>query len=157
MRMHSPRRRREKLAAFDSTGFESHHCSRHFVKRRSRVENLWQTPIYKRFPKLTIVCDASTHLVFAIHFARDPASDVAQRTEPVARARSHPTIGTLVANAGYDSESHHPFCRVERGIRTLIPPLYRRPTTKPVRGRCRRLMQTRFDNSKYVQRWQSGT
>ncbi len=41
LRIHSPRQRRIKLAAIDSTGLESRHCSRYFVKRRSRVENCW--------------------------------------------------------------------------------------------------------------------
>lgn len=46
LRLQSPRRKRVKVAAIDSTGLESHHCSRYFVKRRSRVENLWQTTTY---------------------------------------------------------------------------------------------------------------
>ena len=82
------RRRRVKLAAIDSTGFESHHCSRYFVKRRSRVEKLWQTTTYTRFPKLGIVCDARTHMILAIHLAHGPTPDVAQLKGPVAKARA---------------------------------------------------------------------
>ena len=32
-----------KTAAIDSSGFESHHCSQYFVKRRSRAPSIWQT------------------------------------------------------------------------------------------------------------------
>ncbi|MBC8289139.1 MAG: transposase [Planctomycetes bacterium] len=52
------RQKRVALAAIDSTGLESRHCSQYFVRRRSRVPNLWQTTTYRRFPKLGVVCDA---------------------------------------------------------------------------------------------------
>ena len=157
LRLHAPRRRRVRLAAIDSTGFQSHHCSSYFVKRRSRVENLWQTTTYTRFPKLGILCDARTHMILAIHLARGPTPDVAQLKGPVEKARRVAVIDTLLADAGYDSESNHQYCREGLGIRTLIPPLHGRPTTKPARGRYRRLMQTRFDDTLYGQRWQAET
>jgi hypothetical protein len=157
LRVIAPRRRRVALAAIDSTGFESHHCSRYFVKRRSRVENLWQTTTYRRFPKLGVVCDVNTHMVLAVHLARGPTPDVAQLKRPIRKAQRLATIGTLLADAGYDSESNHRYCRDELGIRSVIPPLHGRPTTKPARGRYRRLMQTRFDKSTYGQRWQVET
>lgn len=157
LRVHSPRRQRIKLAAIDSTGFESRYCSRYFVKRRSRVENLWQTTTYTRFPKLGLVCDVATHLVLAVHLARGPTPDVDQLKVPVGKARNVAPIGMLVADAGYDSESNHRYCREVLGIRTLIPPRHGRPTTKPAQGRYRRLMQTRFNPQKYGQRWQVET
>ena len=36
------RKKMVKLAAIDSTGLQSRHCSSYYVKRRSRVQNLWQ-------------------------------------------------------------------------------------------------------------------
>lgn len=134
LRFESPRRRRVKLAAIDSTGFESHYCSRYFVKRRSRVPNLWQTTTYKRFPKLGVVCDVSNHLILAIHLTRGPTPDVAQYKEPMNKAWRVAKIDTVVGDAGYDSESNHQYCRDVLNIRTLIPPLHGRPTLKPARG-----------------------
>ena len=157
LRMHSPRRRRIKLAAIDSTGFESHHCSRYFLRRRSRVQNLWQTTTYTRFPKLGVVGDVSTHLALAIHLARGPTPDVAQMKKPMLKASRVASIMTVLADAGYDSESNHQYCRQELGVRTVIPPLHGRPTSKPAKGRYRRLMQTRFDQQAYGQRWQVET
>ena len=58
-------------------------------------------------------------------------------------------LDCLAADAGYDSEANHRFAREECGVRTLIPAKHGRPTDKPARGRYRRLMQTRFDESKY--------
>lgn len=145
------------LAAIDSTGFESHHCSRYFVKRRSRVRDVWQTTTYTRFPKLGIVCDVQTHMILSVQVARGPTPNVAQLKGPVTKAAEIAHIKTLLADAGYDSESNHQYCREQLGIRTVIPPLHGRPTAKPARGRYRRLMQTRFNRSKYGQRWQVET
>ena len=130
LRVHSPRRRRVKLAAIDSTGFEAHHCSRYFVKRRSRVENIWQTTTYKRFPKLGLICDTRTHMILAVYPARGPTPDVAQLKAPVEKALRIAAIETLTADAGYDSESNHQYCRDTLGVRTLIPPLHGRPTSR---------------------------
>jgi hypothetical protein len=64
---------------------------------------------------------------------------------------------SLLADAGYDSEGNHELCRDEHGILTLIPPTHGRPTTKPAKGRNRRMMQTRFNKKRYGQRWQVET
>jgi hypothetical protein len=45
------RKRRVRLAAIDSTGLESHHASRYFIRRRGRSSNLRQTMQYTRYPK----------------------------------------------------------------------------------------------------------
>jgi hypothetical protein len=145
------------VAAIDSTGLESHHCSRFFVKRRSRVENLWQTTTYTRYPKLGIVCDVATHLILAIHLARGPTPDISQLKGPIWKAWNVAPIGTLLADAGYDSESNHHYCRDVLDITTIIPPLHGRPTDKPAKGMYRRLMQTRFNQKQYGQRWQAET
>lgn len=157
LRRHSPRRKRVKVVAIDSTGLESHHCSRFFVKRRSRVENLWQTTTYRRYPKLGIVCDVSTHLILAIHLSRGPCPDIDQFKEVVQRARFVTPMGCLLADAGYDSESNHRYCREVMRMRTVIPPLHGRHTDKPAKGKYRRLMQTRFSRKQYGQRWQAET
>jgi hypothetical protein len=157
LRRHSPRRKRVKVVAIDSTGLESHHCSRYFVKRRSRVENLWQTTTYRRFPKLGIVCDISTHLILAIQLSRGPSPDVDQLKELVLNARFVVPIGSLLADAGYDSESNHQYCRDVLHIKSIIPAAHGRPTSKPAKGRYRRLMQTRFNRTQYGQRWQAET
>jgi len=150
-------RKRVLLAAIDSTGLESRHCSSYFVRRRSRERNLWQTTTYTRFPKLGIVCDVATHLILAIDLSRGPSPDVAQFKNPMTKASQSIMIETIVADAGYDSESNHRYSREELGIRTIIPARHGRPTQKPASGRYRRLMQVRFNDKKYGQRWQVET
>lgn len=93
----------------------------------------------------------------AIHLARGPTPDVIQMKKPMLKASKVASIATVLADAGYDSESNHQYGREELGIRTVVPPHHGRPTSKPARGRYRRLMQTRFDQQAYGQRWQVET
>ena len=124
-----------KLAAIDSTGLQSHHCSSYFIKRRSRVPSLWQTTTYKRFPKVWIVCDTQSHLILEASPSRGPCSDVAKFKAPLKRASKPVSIAMIVADAGYDSESNHSYVRDELSIRSIIPPNAGRPTKGRKRGR----------------------
>jgi len=73
-------------------------------------------------------------------------------------AQKRVTIGSLVADAGYDGEEpSHRFAREEHGIRSIIPNRVGRPTTKLPTGRYRRIMATRFPKALYGQRWQIET
>lgn len=133
------------LAAIDSTGLESRHTSRYFIQRRSRTPNLYQTAQYTRYPKLGLLVDCSNHLVLGYLTDQGPKTDICDLEPTLAHTTSRVRIEWLTADAGYDSESNHRLCRDEYGIHTLIPPRHGRPTTKPARGRYRRLMQTRFN------------
>ncbi len=145
------------LAAVDSSGMESHHVSRYFVRRRSREPGLWQTTTYIRFPKLGVVCDCENHMILSTLLTRGPSPDVNQLRRTLRPALRRVTISTLTADAGYDSESNHVFCREHLGIESIIPPKHGRPTVKPPTGHYRRLMAERFDKETYGQRWQVET
>jgi len=72
------------------------------------------------------------------------------------------TITTLVADAGYESESNHVYCREYLGIESIIPTTERgRPRTdgqpRPTTGYYRRQMAAWFNKAKYGQRWQVET
>ena len=151
------KKKKVPLAAIDSTGLESHHSSRYYIRRRSREPNLWQTTTYKRYPKLGIVVDCSNHVILGYLTGQGPRPDIQDLEPTLAKTTDGVRIEWLTADAGYDSESNHRFCREQKGIRTLIPPKHGRPTKKPAKGRYRRLMQTRFDKQKYGQRWQVET
>ena len=66
-------------------------------------------------------------------------------------------LNILTADAGYDSEGSHVFAREAHGIRTIIPPLIGRKTTKLPTGKYRKLMATRLNKKLYGQRWQVET
>jgi hypothetical protein len=154
IRMHYGRRRRVKSSAIDSTGLECTAASGYFVKRRHRVSEPWKTVVYHRYPKLGVVCDTSCHFILSIRVGRGPRPDVDELVPLLTDALRSVLVECLSADAGYDSEANHRFAREQCGVRTLIPAKHGRPTDKPASGRYRRLMQTRFDTTKYHRRVQ---
>jgi transposase len=151
------RKKRVPLAAIDSTGMESRHSSQYFIQRRSREPNVWQTSQYTRYPKLGILVDCSNHLILGYLTDQGPKPDIRDIAPTLRQTSCHVKIEWLTADAGYDSEANHVLCREEHGIRSLFPPKHGRPTSKPARGRYRRLMQIQFNLKKYRQRWQVET
>jgi len=146
------------LAALDGTGFESHHVSRYFVQRRSRtVKERYETSYYQRFPKAGIICDTSNHLVLAGIPEQGPKFDRTHYQKAIVEAKNQIPIKFLAADAGYDGERNHVFAREYLNIKTIIPPLGGRRTTKLPVGKYRRLMAINFNHKLYRQRWQIET
>lgn len=151
-------RPRIALAALDGTGFETRHISAYFVKRRERAcKTGYQTTTYTRYPYAQLVCDCRTHIVLAVVTGRGPGPDLPYFQPALRQTISRTSVGTLLADAGFDSESAHEFARQECGVRAIIPPTRGRPSTKPPRGHWRRQMGRRFPKQQYGQRWQSET
>jgi hypothetical protein len=151
------RRQRVKTVAIDSTGLECSAASPYFVRRRKRVGEAWNQVVYHRFPKLSVVSDLTCHFIFACETRRGPRPDVDELKSHLQQTLTRIRVTTLLADAGYDSESNHAFAREKYGIRTVIPAKHGRPTTKPASGRYRRQMQTRFNRRAYRQRSQVET
>ncbi len=151
------RRQRVPLSAIDSTGLECTAASGYFVRRRAKVNEPWKTVVYHRFPKLGVICDVESHFILAFDVRRGPKPDVAEFKQLLDDALTRVRLTTIVADAGYDSESNHCHARLERQVRTVIPAKHGRPTNKPARGRHRRLMQVRFNVDAYRQRAQVET
>ena len=145
------------LAAADSTGLESRRCSQYFA-RRSRVKvgridnrSRWQ----RRFPKLALLCDTRTHFILAAHYEQGPRSDVTNLEPLVHEALWRVRLGTVLADAGYDAEWLHRFCRLDCGVKTLIPT---RQSPSPPRAPFRHWMWGHLHHCKnYRQRWQVET
>ena len=160
-------KKRTRLVAADGTGFESHHISRYFVRRRERGQNtgktrgnpLYQTTTYTRFPKAGVVCDCGSHMILAVVPERGPGPDIKHTRRLLTGIPESIRITTVLADAGYDGEWVHEFVRNELGSRTIIPATIGRPTSKPPNGRWRRVMKQRFERmkKKYGQRWQIET
>ena len=147
-----------ELAAVDSTGFDSGYVSRYFVRRRrSKHLQLWEDTIYKRFPKLAVVCDCSNHAILSVMTARGPSPDVNQFCKPVTSAAEQVRIEHMLADAGYDSEGNHRYAREVHQMKTTIPARAGRPTKKLPKTKYRREMRTDFDEENYGQRWQVET
>lgn len=151
------RRQRVPTAAIDSTGLECSAASPYFVRRRKKVGEAWNQVVYHRFPKLSVVADIVHHFIFACETRRGPKPDVDEFKSHLAQALTRIRLTTILADAGYDSESNHVFAREQHDIRSVIPAKHGRPTTKPASGRYRRQMQSRFNRRAYRQRSQVET
>lgn len=149
--------KRIDLAALDGTGFESHHASHYYVRRRAKGGKSWQKTTYGRFPKAGILCDTRTHLILAVEPGRGPGPDIKHFRAALDQARRHVTLKVVAADAGYDSEASHTYARNQCGVRSLIPPKIGRPTSKPPSGYWRRQMASRLKLTRYGQRWQVET
>lgn len=150
-------RKRVPLAAIDSSGLQATCASAYFVKRRATVNSPWKTMVYHDYPKLAVVADARTHFILAHRAGKGPRPDVDEFVDLLSVTHQRVSVRTVVADAGYDSESNHQITRQILKIRTVIPAKHGRPTTRPARGRYRRLMQTRFDRKTYRRRSQIET
>jgi hypothetical protein len=147
-----------KLAALDSTGLETGHVSRYFVRRkRAKQLDTYEETTYKRFPKLSIVCDCSNHLILSAIMTRGPSVDINQFRETLKPAAERVRIKTLLADAGYDSEANHQYAREVYQIYTTIPARGGRPSSKLPKTLYRREMRTKFNKTVYGQRWQIET
>jgi hypothetical protein len=151
------RRPRVRRAALDSSGFEAHHISHYFVRRRAKGRKRWQDTTYKRFPKLATLCDCESHLVLAAVAERGPKPDITHFEQALLAALGRVRLETLYADPGYDAEWVHVVGRDMLQVRTVIPPKIGRPTDKPPTGDYRRLMSQRLHLSCYGQRWQDET
>ena len=149
-----------KLAAIDSSGFETRHISSYFVRRCDRdfkSRGIWQTTTYRPYPKLGLVCDCETHLVIAALPGRGPGADITHLDQVMVEGFCRRSIDTLLADAGYDAEWAHEFLRHDLGIHSIIPAGIGRPTARPPSGFYRRRMKQQFPNEIYGQRWQVET
>lgn len=152
-------RRRSRLAAIDSSGFESQHVSRYYAHRRKTTgkQGRSRRVVYHRYPKLTLVCDAESHFISAARASQGPTPDFGEFAPLVREAHARARPKTLAADAGFDSEANHELARDELGIQSLIPPLHGRPSAGEPTGRYRKQMKRHLRQSRYGQRWQVET
>ena len=136
--------------SIDSTGLESHFVSRHFLMRQGK-----RTRQYRRWTKLTIVCENNGHLIAGATVSKGPNNDAPFLPETVHQATEWISIHRLLADSGYDSENNHCYCRDRLGIAsTVIAVNDRYYKGGPLQGRYRRQMKNHFPKQKYRQRWQ---
>ena len=141
---------------------EDRQTSHHFRKRKEESENQGKTnEKHKKstFPKLAMLCDCLSHLILSMQTDRGPCPDHKYFKPLVDHAAQMCYLGTVLADAGFDSEDHHVWTREQHGSRTIIPATSGRPTKKPLKGAHRREMKDNWARYKksYGQRWQIET
>jgi hypothetical protein len=152
------RLRGPRLVALDSTGLWLSHASRWFERRaeRGRGQRGW----LKWAPALWI----EPQMLVAQRVRPGPAGDFGDLVPLAGAAHSVLPFGQLVADAGYDSEANHRFCRESLGVDSLIPAKKRRSvrvvaTTPYRREMVERLGEPGDDEARraYRQRWKAET
>jgi len=145
-------------AAVDGTGLESRHTSRYFFKRagRKHTSRLWT--------KLTVACDTASHFFAGAAVTTGPSNDSPQLTPVMAQASLVVPWDRVLADAAFDSEENHRYCREDLGVRSTLIPINRRGRgRKWPKTRYRRQMVRRFRTKPkgsrhkrvYGQRWQA--
>lgn len=145
-------------AAVDGTGLESRHTSRYFFKRSGKKHSsrLWT--------KLTVACDTRSHFLAGAAVSAGPSNDSPQLRRVMAQAALAVTWDRVLADAAFDSEEHHRYCREDLGVRSTVIPLNRRGQgRKWPKTRYRRQMARRFRKKPrgsrhrrvFGQRWQA--
>ena len=137
----------------DSTGLDTSRASRYFVKRRKSATKIPEMVAYSTFPKLELVCDCSCHLILCAFATIGPMVDLNSFRKLLFATLGRVSVGTILADAGYDTESNHRFARDGCGVRSVIPPRHGRPTDKLPSGPHRRRMKF-YRDYRYGQRWQ---
>ena len=145
-------------AAVDGTGLESRHTSRYYFQRSGKTQTarLWT--------KLTVAVDTESHFLAAARVSAGPSNDSPQLRPVMAQASLAVTWDRVLADAAFDSEAHHRYCREDLGVRATVIPLNRRGRgRKWPKTRYRRQMVKRFRRKPkasrhrrvYGQRWQA--
>ena len=137
------------ICSIDSTGMENHHVSRHYLQRKGR-----RTEKYRRWTKLTVVCENQSHLIASAIVSIGPSNDCHYLKPAVTEAIKNIPIDTLLADSGYDAEYNHRLCREEFGIRSSVIQVNERGLKYgKVSGTNRRRMRDRFPIASYRKRW----
>jgi hypothetical protein len=144
-------------AAVDSTGLDSRHTSRYFFARTGGTHTA------RTWTKLTVAVDTGSHFLAGASVSAGPSNDSPQFRPVMAQAALAVGWDRVLADAAFDSEAHHRYCREELGIRSTVIPVNRRGRSGEPSGEYRRQMARRFgpkpagSRSKRVfgQRWQA--
>ena len=134
-------------ASVDSTGLDSSHASRYYVKRRG------QEMTYKTYQKLSAVVDNDTHLFLCAVIDEGPTVDQVEFTDAVTRAHRRCRFRQLLADRGYDSEANHRLIREDLKADSVIK-VRRQKDHRPPQASYRREMHEHFPLEAYGQRWQ---
>jgi len=150
---------RPKRIAIDTSGFEATSTSRYYARRRKTSPKLGkQRPLsLQRYPKLGLAVDCDSHFVVAAAAGQGPTPDFSYFEALLLGGLKRVWPQTILADAGFSSESNHELARDELGIQSLMPSTNGRPTEKEPTGYWRRMMKRFLHLSQYGQRWQAET
>ena len=105
--------------AVDATGLAQAAVSSYFIRR---VEHFGERQrSWKHWLKWLAVVDVERQLILAQQARQAPWNDCATLPVPVAAAHRHTPVGCVLADAEFDSERNHTFCRQQLQANSVIP------------------------------------
>jgi hypothetical protein len=114
-----------------------------------------RTQRYRKWTKLTLVCDNASHLIAGAVVSIGPSNDSSYLPPAVTQAVEYRPIYRLLADGAYDAEPHHRLCREQLDIHSTVIPVNDRGRTVEPAAPYRRQMKRRFPKRIYRQRWQA--
>lgn len=135
----------DEVVAMDATGLETTSASAYFEMRRGGRR--------KKYVKLSLCVLCSSMMPVGIVVGWGPCNDKSDAAALLDKSRAVVEPRTLLADAGYDAEWVHKYCREQWGTRSFIPPaVHRKDGT--VNGKYRSQMTPRrLKRNGYNQRW----
>lgn len=109
-----------------------------------------------RWPKLTVVCHAQSHLIAALDVCVGPCQDSPQLPPVLREATELVKFKKLLGDKGYDAEHNHVLAREELGIKESVIAVKRNTngTRQWPKSKYRRALKKKFPKKIYGQRWQ---
>jgi hypothetical protein len=134
----------------DATGLEARHVRRYDVWRTG-----YRGVARRRWPTLTWVIDAHTHLMAGGVVSRGPSQDSPQFPAAIRRSATRAPWDRLMADTADDPEHTHQWYRDPWAIRSTVIPLHPRRQRDWPNTRDRRQRQRRLFHRVYRQRCRS--
>jgi hypothetical protein len=132
-------------AAMDSTGLETTSASAHYQSRSGIAR--------KKFIKVSVCVLAGSLLPSGLAISWGPSNDKAEASDVLAKARLAQRPQRLFADAGYDAEWVHRYCREEWQVESIIKPAVHR-SDGGLNGAYRSQMTNEhLKNQGYGRRW----
>lgn len=131
--------------AMDATGLARTTASDYFCSRRGRR--------FRRWVKVSVMVLCGSLLPVALQVDLKPTHDCVQARSLLAQARPVVQPARLYADAGYDAEWLHEYCREQWGVQSVIPAVPRR-ADGTAGGKWRSQMSAQYlQQAEFGRRW----
>lgn len=135
----------DEEAAIDSTGLETSSASAHFTSRSGKKRT--------KYVKLSVCVLVGSLIPSGLTVSWGPCNDKAEAAEVLAKAATSSQPKSLFADAGYDAEWVHEFCRDDWQVESVIKPAVHR-VDGGLNGQYRSQMtEEKLKEKNYGKRW----
>lgn len=135
----------QSSVAMDATGLARTTVSDYFCSRRGRR--------FRRWVKVSVMVLCGSLLPVALQVDLKPTHDCVQARSLLAQARPVLQPARLYADAGYDAEWLHEYCREQWGVESVIPSVPRRADGR-AGGKWRSQMSAQYlQQAQFGRRW----